>query len=76
MIEAYAEKIKELETKKENLLKRRDKINADIKKMESKIKDYEDLIKIQSFDSTVTVLKEYGMSIDELMRKITAGEIK
>jgi len=76
MIEAYAEKIKELETKKENLLKRRDKINADIKKMESKIKDYEDLIKIQSFDSTVTVLKEYGMSIDELMRKVTAGEIK
>jgi len=76
MIEAYAEKIKELETKKENLLKRRDKINADIKKMESKIKDYEGLIKIQSFDSTVTVLKEYGMSIDELMRKVTAGEIK
>ena len=76
MTDNYAEKISELETRKQKLIKQREKINVNLKKVEAKIKDYEDIVKIQSFDSTVTVLREHGMSIDDLVKKVAAGEIK
>ncbi len=76
MIEIYHEKKKELEVKRDKLLKQREKINTSIKRIDAQIKDYDDLIKIQSFDAAVTVLKEHGMSIDDLLKKIASGDIK
>ena len=45
----YEVKVQELEDKKENLIKQRDKINAALKRVELKIDDYRNLIKIRDF---------------------------
>lgn len=75
MNDVYQEKIKELQAKKEKLIKQRDKINMDLKKVDDRLKDYENLIKIQSFDATVTILKEHGISLDDLIKKVESGQI-
>ena len=46
-----------------------------IKKLMIVNKDYENLIKIQSFDTTVTILKEHGISLDALIKKVESGQI-
>lgn len=75
MNDLYLTKITELKAKKEKLIKQREKINLDIKKVEERIKDYENLMKIQSFDTTVTILKEHGISLDALIKKVESGQI-
>lgn len=75
MSDLYLEKISELQTKKEKLIKQREKVNMDIKKVDDRIKDYENLMKIQSFDATVTILKEHGISLDALIKKVELGQI-
>lgn len=75
MNEVYLAKIAELQDKKEKLIKQREKLNVNIKKIDDRITDYENLMKIQSFDTTVTILKEHGISLDELMKKVTSGEV-
>lgn len=75
MNDLYLTKIKELQAKKDKLIKQRDKVNVNIKKVDDRIKDYENLIKIQSFDTTVTILKEHGISLDALIKKVESGQI-
>lgn len=75
MNDLYLTKIKELQAKKDKLIKQRDKVNVNIKKIDDRIKDYENLIKIQSFDATVTILKEHGISLDALIKKVESGQI-
>lgn len=75
MNNSYAEKVMELKERKGKLIKQRDKVNENIKKLDNRIKDYENLMKIQSFDATVTILKEHGISLDSLIKKVESGQI-
>jgi hypothetical protein len=72
----YYEKIDKLKQRKEFLLEKKEKIEEELKTINTKILDYEKRMEVREIDDTVILLKKTGLKITDIKRLIKQGKIQ
>ncbi|MBU8763786.1 hypothetical protein KM868_09790 [Micrococcus luteus] len=67
------EKLLKLMQKEETLLRKRSKIEEELKKVTTQIKDLEHQMKVRDIEETIVVLSGHGINLKDIIKEIQAG---
>lgn len=60
--------------KEESLLKKRGKIDEDLKKVSIQIKELEHLLKVRDIEESIVILSGHGINLKDVIREIKQGK--
>lgn len=66
-------KLLKLLEREETLIKRKEKIEEDLKKISKQIKELEHLQKVKTIEDTILVLDGHGINIKDIIKEIERG---
>jgi len=67
-------KLLKLKQKEETLLKKKGKIEEDLKKVSMQIKELEHLLKVRDIEESIVILSGHGINLKDVIREIKKGE--
>lgn len=68
-------KLQKLLERHEFLLKKKDKLDEELKTVNKKIKDLEQEQKVKSIEDTIIVIKDRGIDIKDVIKEIQSGNL-
>lgn len=68
------DKLLKLLEKEESLKAKKEKIEEDLRKLAKQIKEVEHQQKVRNIEDTIVVLRDYGISLNDLIKEIKQGK--
>lgn len=69
------EKLLKLMQREETLLRKRNKIDEEIKKVTAQIKELEHQMKVRDIEETIVVLSGHGINLKDIIKEIQSGNL-